>query len=140
MVRRHELTDDQWALVAALFPRQGRGGKWGDHRTALNGVLWRLNTGAPWRDLPERYGPWGTVYSRFSWLRRTGLLERILEALQARLNAGGLIDVTLWCVDGTHVRASRAAAGASKKRRSAASRPTTAWGAAAAASAARSTW
>ncbi len=115
MVRRHELTDPQWELVREFFPAQGRGGKWADHRTALNGVLWRLNTGAPWRDLPERYGRWQTVYHRFNAWRKTGLLDRLLERLQQRLDAAGLIEADLWCIDGTNVRASRAAAGARKK-------------------------
>jgi transposase len=117
MARRHELTDAQWDLIRDLFPAQGRGGKWADHRTAFNGALWRLRTGAPWRDLPERYGPWQTVYHRYNALRKSGLLDRILERLQARLNAEGLIDPELFCVDGTVVRAGRAAAGASKKSR-----------------------
>ena len=112
MPKRHELTDQQWQLIADLFPAQQRGGKWADHRTMINGVLWRLRTGAPWRDLPERYGPWQTVYHRFSQMRRTGLILRMLERLQARLNAEGLIDAELWCIDGTVIRAARAAAGA----------------------------
>jgi transposase len=115
MARRHELTDAQWDLIKGFFPGQGRGGKWADHRRAFNGILWRLRTGAPWRDLPARYGPWQTVYHRFNAMRRAGLLDRILERLQARLNAEGLIDPELFCVDGTNVRASRSAAGASKK-------------------------
>ncbi len=57
--RRHELTDDHWDRLAPLLPPQrpttGRPAK--DHRTVLNGILWVLRTGAPWRDLPERYGP-----------------------------------------------------------------------------------
>src|SRR5947209_13488750 len=82
----------------------------------LNGIFWRLNTGAPWRDLPERYGPWQTVYDRFRKLRRSGLLDRIIERLQLRLNEAGLIDPDLFCIDGTNVRAARAAAGAAKKK------------------------
>ncbi len=112
MARRHELSDPQWALIADLFPAHSRGGQWSDHRTMINGVMWRLRTGAPWRDLPERYGPWQTVYHRYNAMRRDGLLGRMLERLQARLNAGGLIDPELWCVDGTVIRAARAAAGA----------------------------
>ena len=139
MARRHELTDAQWDLIKDLFPEQGRGGRWADHRTLFNGILWRLRTGAPWRDLPERYGPWQTVYHRFRSMRRRGTIDRILERLQARLNAEGLIDSGLFCIDGTVIRASRAAAGASKKK-SRASRRTTPWGARAAGSAPRSTW
>ena len=77
-MRRHELTDQQWELIAPFFPANGqRGGQWSDHRTALNGILWRLNTGAPWRDLPPRYGPWQTVHGRLTALRQSGLLDRI---------------------------------------------------------------
>ena len=117
-MRRHELTDQQWELLAPFFPTQRRrGGQWRDHRTNLNGIFWRLNTGAPWRDLPERYGPWQTVHGRFSALRQRGLLDRILAALQLRLDERGLIDYDLWCVDGSPVRASRAAAGARSKKK-----------------------
>ena len=117
-MRRHELTDQQWELIAPLFPANGqRGGQWSDHRTVLNGIFWRLNTGAPWRDLPDRYGPHQTVHGRFTALRRSGLLDRILEALQLSLDERGLIDYDLWCVDGSPVRASRAAAGASAKKK-----------------------
>lgn len=119
MAKRHGLTDDGRGLIADSFPAQGRGGQWSDHRTILNGILWRLRTGAAWRDMPERYGPWQTVYDRFNAMRADGTLDRILERLQAKLNANGLIDAELWCLDGTVIRASRAAAGAaatSKKK------------------------
>ena len=116
MTKRHELSDQEWAQIADFFPANGqRGGQWNDHRTTLNGVFWRLRTGAPWRDVPERYGPWQTVYDRFSKMRKTGLLDRLIERLQLRLNDEGLIDPELFCIDGTNVRASRAAAGAAKK-------------------------
>ena len=66
-MRRHELTDEQWDRLEPLLPPQrpatGRPAK--DHRMVLNGILWILRTGAPWRDLPERYGSWKTIYSRF---------------------------------------------------------------------------
>jgi transposase len=81
----------------------------------LNGMLWVLRTGAPWRDLPERYGPWQTVYQYFSSWRSDGTYDRILETLQIRLDREGKIDWDLFCIDGSNVRASRAAAGASKK-------------------------
>lgn len=80
----------------------------------LNGMMWILRTGAPWRDLPERYGAWETVYGRFRQYRRDGVLDRVLERLQLRLNAEGYIDWDLWCVDGTSIRATRAAGGAAK--------------------------
>jgi transposase len=77
--------------------------------------MWILKTGAPWRDLPERLGPWQTVYHYFNEWRKQGIYDRIIEALQIRLDGNGQIDWDLWCVDGSSTRASRAAAGASKK-------------------------
>jgi len=117
-MKRYELSNQQWDLLAPFFPPRPRkrGGQWRDDRTILNGIFWRLNTGAPWRDLPERYGKWKTVHDRFTKLRKSGLLDRILEALQLQLDERGLIDYDLWCVDGSSIRASRAAAGASKKK------------------------
>ncbi|WP_430393347.1 transposase [Corallococcus exiguus] len=60
---RYELNERQWRALEPLLPHQGRGESWKDHRTVLNGILWRLHIGAPWRDLPSRYGPWQTVYT-----------------------------------------------------------------------------
>jgi transposase len=62
--RRFEITDEEWARLAPLLPATTprRGGRWRDHRQVLNGILFRVRTGIPWRDLPERYGPWQTVY------------------------------------------------------------------------------
>ncbi len=73
-----------------------------------NAIFWILKTGAPWRDLPERFGPWQTVYEHFSNWRREGTFQRILEALQIRLDREGKIDWDLWCVDGTQIRAALA--------------------------------
>ena len=117
-MKRHELSDEQWALSSEFFPprKPKRGGQWKSDRTMLDGIFWRLNTGAPWRDLPERFGPWPTVYGRFAALRKSGLLDRIIEALQLRLGEAGFIDPDLFCIDGTNVRAARAAAGAAGKK------------------------
>ena len=114
---RHELTDEQWAVVEPLVPRSTAktGRPPADRRLVLNGIFWILSTGAPWRDLPERFKPWQTVYGRFSRWRRDGVYARIIEALQIKLDKDGLIDWDLWCVDGANVRAARAAAGADKK-------------------------
>ena len=136
---RGDLSDAQWGLVKGLFPKQRRGGRWNDHRTTLDGVLWILRTGAPWRDLPERYGKWPSVYSRFRRWRDDGMFERIMRALRIRLDKDGKIDWDLWCVDGSNVRATRAAAGAGKKG-APKSQPTTRWAAREADSAAKSTW
>lgn len=115
MARRHELSDEQWAIVGPLIPAQeGRGGRFRDHRTVLNGMFWKLCSGAAWRDLPERYGPWQTVYSRFRRWTKAGLFGEILRALRLRLAADGNLDYATWLVDSTSVRATKAAAGAKR--------------------------
>jgi transposase len=116
-MKRHQLTDEQWALVEPHVPRsKARTGRpASDPRRMLDGVFWVLHTGAPWRDLPERFGPWQTVYDHFRNWRKAGVFAAIIEALQLKLDKDGYIDWDLWCVDGAHVRASRAAAGADKK-------------------------
>ena len=86
-----------------------------DHRPIVNGILWILHTGAPWRDLPERYGPWQTVFTRFNGWRRDGTWVRIVTSLLDELDDKGRIDHDLWCIDGSVIRASRAAAGGGKK-------------------------
>jgi transposase len=114
-MRRYEITDDQFTLVADLMPATGRrGGQWNDHRTTLNGILWVLHTGAQWRELPERYGNWKSVHDRLTRWRKDGTLDRVLSRLHMRLGERGLIDGDLWCVDATTVRASRSAAGGKK--------------------------
>ena len=118
-MRRYELTDAQWGCIAPFFPDCYPGDRpghpWGSHRRVVNGILWHLHTGAPWRDLPERYGPWQTVYDRFHRWRRDGTGARVLDALLSRLDEAGLIDRDLWLVDASIIRASRAAAGAKTK-------------------------
>ena len=115
-MRRHEVSDQEWEVLKdVLPPRKQRGRPPAETRKVLNGMLWILRTGAPWRDLPERYGPWRTVYDRFSLWSKDGTLDRILSTLQVRLDADGRIDWDLFCIDGSVVRASRAAAGARKK-------------------------
>lgn len=143
-MRRHELSDSQWQLIEPILPERkspmGRPSR--DQRELLNGMLWIVRTGAPWRDLPERYGSWKTVYHHFAQWRKQGIFDKILEALQIRLDAEGRIDWDLWCIDGSSVRASRAAAGASKKvpGGTRTSPKTTLWGAHAADSAAKCIW
>ena len=83
MVGRGELTEAAWTRMAAFLPANGRrGGQWRDHRTVLNGILWKLRTGAPWRDLPERYGPWQTG-SQASTAR-----ERTASSTEATMRLG----------------------------------------------------
>lgn len=143
-MKRHELTDEQWALVEKHFKQRTHrtGRPRCDPRVMLNGVMWVLATGAPWRDLPERFGPWQTVYHHFRDWRKRGVFARVIEDLQIKLDKEGLIDWDLWCVDGASVRAARAAAGADKKV-SAATRTnqrTTRWAAAEAGLDRSSTW
>lgn len=139
-MRRHELTEPQYRAICPHLPGGGgRGGQWIDHLKILNGLLWRLRTGCPWRDIPERYGPWSTIYGRFRRWSRDGTLDRILGALQMRLDEEGRLAWELFCIDGTSIRASRAAAGGGK-RGAPGSRPTTRWVARAAGTGPRSTW
>jgi transposase len=115
-VRRYELSDAQWARIASALPHrayhQRAGRPFNDPRPIINGILWILHTGAPWRDLPERYGPWETVFKRFNRWRRDGMWVRLVSSLLDELDDRGQIDHDLWCIDGSVIRASRAAAGA----------------------------
>jgi transposase len=112
MVGRGELTDGAWAKIAPLLPMTRRRGKqWSDHRRVINGILWKVRTGAPWRDLPERYGPWQTCYDRFVRWRRDGTWDRLLAHAQTKSDAVGEV---IWEVslDSTVARAHQHAAGA----------------------------
>ena len=113
-MRRGDLTDQQWQRLEPLLPPEkpwtGRPNE--DHRQILNGILWIHRTGAPWRDLPRRYGPVGTVSSRFSRWRKAGIWQRILLDLQAEAQQRGEIDWDLHFVDATIVRAHQHAGGA----------------------------
>jgi len=117
-MRRYELSDDQWERIAGLFPKQEpvQGRPWRPHREVFNGILWVLFSGAAWRDVPERYGPWKTVYGRFRRWRDDGTFARLLAALQLQLNEEGLLDWDKWYVDSTTARAHRSAAGAAQKK------------------------
>jgi transposase len=115
MVGRGELTDRAWATIEPLLPRNGgRGGQWRDHRTVINGILWKLRTGAPWRDLPERYGPWQTCVDRLSRWRREGLWDRLLTHVQTKSDAVGEV---VWevSIDSSMARAHQHASGARRR-------------------------
>src|SRR5689334_25248802 len=114
MVRRQGLTGGQRALVEDLSPAPGRGGRWADHRTALNGVLWILRTGAPWKDLPGRYGPYQTAHRRFQNWVRSGVIEKILLALAAHLKEAGGLNLKECFVDGTFVPAKKGGSASEK--------------------------
>ena len=104
MPGRGELTDKAWAVIEPLLPAPAsRSGRWRDHRQVINGILWKLRTGAPWRDLPERFGNWNTAYKRFARWAELGLWARVLEQVQARSGARGEIDWSA-SIDSTIVR------------------------------------
>jgi len=115
-MHRGDLTNEQSARRALLLPPQkpqsGRPNE--DHHRIINGILWILRTGAPWQDLPRRYGTRGTVSSRYYRWRRAGVWDRIFADLQAQADADGILDWTILFVDSTIVRAHQHAAGAKK--------------------------
>nr|WP_279616866.1 IS5 family transposase [Streptomyces rubellomurinus] len=121
---RGDLTDAQWAVLEPLLPLGVKPGRPPVHtkRQLINGIRFRTRTGIPWRDLPERYGPWETVYGLFRRWQRDGTWHRILERLQARADAKGLITWDI-SVDSTIARAHQHAAGARKKGTCNANRP-----------------
>nr|AAZ23099.1 probable transposase [Streptomyces fradiae] len=113
---RGDLTNGQWARIEPLLPagiKPGRPQVW-TRRQLIDGIRWRTRTGAPWRDVPERYGPWDRVYDLFRRWQRDGTWSRILTQLQAEADAKSLIT---WAVnvDSTVRRAHQHAAGAAKK-------------------------
>ncbi|WP_436850260.1 IS5 family transposase [Streptomyces monashensis] len=112
-MRRHELSDEEWEFLRPLLPESLRGRKRLDDRTVLNGIVWKFRTGTAWRDVPERYGPWHTLHTRFRRWALDGTFERMLQAAQARADAAGEVD-WLVSVDSTIVRAHQHAAGARK--------------------------
>src|SRR4028118_925567 len=88
---RGDLTEQEWERLRPLLPPQKgkRGRPYLDHRQVVNGILWRDRTGAPWRDVPERYGCWKTCYSRFWRWQRQGVWQRVLQQLQGQADAEG---------------------------------------------------
>ena len=112
-MKRHEINEKQWNRIRDLFPQErkpqgGRPGK--SNREMLNAILYWLNTGVPWRDLPERFGPWQSVYSRFRVWTKGGVWERILLALIEQ----DLVDETTLMLDSTTVKVHQHASGAKK--------------------------
>ena len=118
MAGRYEISDRGWTLIEDIVSPgtpAGRGRPRRDDRQMLNGIFWILCSGAKWRDLPERFGPWKTVYQRFRQWRDDGTLERSLSRLHLKLREDGYMDLDTWMVDSTSIRATRSAAGGSKK-------------------------
>ncbi|RCK21749.1 transposase [Thalassospira lucentensis MCCC 1A00383 = DSM 14000] len=105
---RFDLSDKEWAIIAPLLPVDGRGPKRRDDRTVLNGIFYILRTGAPWRDLPGRYGPPTTVYNRYVRWGERGIWRDIFEALASE------DEDALVFIDSSTVKAHRATAGSKK--------------------------
>lgn len=114
---RHRLTDEQWELIADIFPPPAATGRTRtDPRLVMDAILWFLRVGLPWRDLPEaEFAPWETIYGFFNTWNADGTLDKILHRLRSACIDAGQIDQRLWCLDGTIVRAHRCAAGGGKK-------------------------
>ena len=110
MRRRHELTDEQWERLEPLLPgRRDDPGRTGENnRLFVNAVLWLAKTGAPWRDLPERFGKWNSVFQRYNRWCKNGVWEQVLEALDDEPDLEHLL------LDSSVVRAHQHAAGAKK--------------------------
>jgi transposase len=115
-MKRYGLRDDQWTRIEGLLP--GRDGYVGvtakDNRLFVEAVLFRFRAGIPWRDLPERFGYWKAIHTRFSRWAKSGVWERVFQHLAAEA------DNEYAMIDSTIVRAHQHSAGAQKKR---ASRP-----------------
>ena len=107
---RDLMSDEEWAFHERfiLAVRAPNGRKPANHRLVLDGIFWIARTGSPWRDLPEEFGKWSSVYRQFRRWTLAGLWEGILEAL----NESGLVPDALQMVDSTVVRAHHQAAGA----------------------------
>jgi transposase len=78
---RYDLTDFEWSVIEPLMPMDRRGPKPKNNRKILNGMFYILRTGSPWRDLPERYGPYTTVYNRFNRWRKAGIWDKLMDAI-----------------------------------------------------------
>ena len=111
-----DLTDEQWAIVQPLIPQpprraDGRGRPRIDNRQILNGILWIMRTGAPWKDMPERYPSYQTCHRRFQEWVKADVFERILQELARDLKERGGLDLSECFIDGTFVIAKKGAQG-----------------------------
>src|SRR3982751_3148238 len=105
---RYDLTDFEWNVIEPLLPMDRRGPKPQNNRRVLNGIFWVLRAGAPWRDLPERYGPYTTAYNRFNRWRKAGIWVGIFERLAAKSPH------SMAFIDSSIIRAHQHAAGGKK--------------------------
>ena len=107
-----DLTDEQWSAIQPYIPNpsrrpDGKGRPWRDARDVMNSILWILRTGAPWHDMPERYPPYQTCHRRFQQWVRSGVFERVLQALATDLRERGGLDLSECFIDGTFVVAKK---------------------------------
>jgi transposase len=108
---RFDLSDGEWAIIAPLLPNKPRGVPREDDRRVLNGIFYVLRTGSPWRDLPERYGPYTTCYNRFNRWAKAGVWLKVFEALAQHSPQ------SLQFIDSSIIRAHQHAAGGKKGAR-----------------------
>lgn len=108
---RYDLSEVEWRIVEPLLPAVGKGARREDDRRIVNGIFYVLRTGSPWRDLPDRYGPYTTVYNRFNRWAKKGVWLRMFEALAERSPQ------SLQLIDSSIVRAHQHAAGGKKGAR-----------------------
>ena len=108
---RFDVTDAEWALIEPHLPVAATGPLPRRVRDQFNGVLWRFRTGSGWRDVPDRYGPWSTIYSRFSNWAKAGVFQDLMDALIAEAAERGQVGLELVSVDSTIVRAHHESAG-----------------------------
>lgn len=106
--RRYEITDFEWSIISPLLPNKPRGVPRADDRRVLNGIFWRLRTGSPWADIPERYGPCSTCYNRFVRWRKLGVWDRLFEAVSRAY------DGDVQAIDSSSVRVHQHAANVKK--------------------------
>lgn len=110
------LTDEEWELISDLFGKPAAMGRPPvNRRQVVNGILWILRTGSPWRDLPEEFGKWKTVWRLFDQWNEDGTLDAVLQRLRAAAFEAGTVSEELWCIDGTVIRAARCTTGGGKK-------------------------
>ena len=117
MVRTGLIWDELWELVAPLMPsREGlRGRQRADHRLVLEGIAWRFRVGSPWRDLPEEFGPWQTVWKRHHRFSIDGTYQRMFDEVRSSYGIEDCDELAqLLSIDSTVVRAHQHAAGAPK--------------------------
>ena len=114
MLRDDAISDELWDVLGSVMPQDSgrRGRPWNDHRTTLEGIIWRFRTGSPWRDLPEPFGPYQSVWQRHRLWSTDGTYERMVAAVGQQAKLGGVEVEAILSIDSTIVRAHQHAAGA----------------------------